>query len=578
MLRARMFILLLVISLTVPLPALSSPRPAPNGKIPLYLMGPPTHERMLISAMSKIVEAEDLSKYQADMLRRSGAKLVFYDWIFARYEEDVNGWSTSSFLVRFDGPYGKALAYDYGNRSVREMRVRELVDRMKRENYTGVFFDWFPAACDPSIAEESAPGYVREFKRRHPDMSMAKALLSFLSELREEGRREGIDVLIISNQAYRCGPQIMASVDWDISESYFSDVKGNTTVLFPWEEGNWDSPATYVPKLVSSVYNEAREINFRLGFTHVSYALPGNTDAAFYSFAGAKALGQDGIAQAPSEVKGVVVRNGIPNAYWLGCLQYRINSTHWAIASYDLGIVGAGQVTVDAPAPIKGREVYDLRRGIIKRLLRMGRNGPWGDVFLRVPRRIGILACPSSRIEFPIWSNLTEGALESIKRSGVNCTLAIRSLQPEDGLQYFSLWKEAEKEVIILSNDIDWRISGVLLKRRLEAAGIRVFRAQINVEGVKEALLNSKVVIILGGPESPVTGRLMRPLTSKLAGLAGRHGPGRIVIWLWGRDRYGTREAALNQLKHVLREVENVLSPLPVCPSANAGLMRDRGG
>ncbi|MDK2372676.1 MAG: hypothetical protein QI197_04790 [Candidatus Korarchaeota archaeon] len=38
-------------------------------------------------------------------------------------------WNESLFLVRFDGPYGPALACDCGSEEVRSLRARELVDR-----------------------------------------------------------------------------------------------------------------------------------------------------------------------------------------------------------------------------------------------------------------------------------------------------------------------------------------------------------------------------------------------------------------------------------------------------------------
>ncbi len=538
-------------------------RPEPNGAIPLYLMGSPTPEREKVALLAKIVEV-DPDSGAAKELKGAGAKVIFYDWLFARYEWEKGVWNESNFLVKFEGPYGPALAYDYGSEEVRSLRAKELVDKMVRLGYDGVFFDWFPAVCDPSIAEEAAPGYVEEFNRRHPGVSLKESLLSFIDELREEGRKRGVNVLVVSNQAYRCGAEVMASVDWDISESYFTDVRNGKTILFPWEKGNWESPATYVPELVSSTYDEARKMNFRLGFTHVSYALAKDVDAAFYAFAGAMVFGQDGIAQTPSELSGEVVKDGVPNAYWLGCFQYRMNSSEWAIAVYDLGIVAAGQVPLRVPEELRGIEVYDLREGKIRKLDRIGRDGPWGAVFLRLPSRQAVLSCRGKRLEIGLWSGMVEGVAETIAKVG-NCSLTLRQVNGAERVRAWS-WREASREVAIVSNDIDWNLSGRIIEEKLRGMGVDVFRASLSLKGIERALLDSKVVIILGGRRSPLTGPLMEQITSKVRGWEGRLGPGRIVLWLWGQDRYGTRAKVLSHLDGVTSEVREALSPLPRCP------------
>ncbi|GEM_PF-6062498 len=572
MLQARVPLLLLILILSG-LISMAVPRPEPNGRVRLYLMGQPTPTRMRVAAISEIVEVEPIGDAIRE-LKRSGARPILYDWLFARYEWEAGDWNESLFLVRFDGPYGPALAYDYGSEEVRSLRAKELIDRMVRYGYEGVFFDWFPVACDPDIAEEESPGYVEEFRRRHPGESLQEALLSFIGELREEGERRGLRVFIVSNQAYRCGPRVMASVDWDISESYFTDVRNGTTVFFPWEAGNWESPAAYVPELVESVYEEAKRINFRLGFTHVSYALPGDEDASFYAFAGAMTFGHDGIALTPSELEGEVLSDGVPNAYWLGCFRYRINSSHWALAVYDLGVVAAGQVPIEVPGELRGAEVYDLREGRVRRLDVVGRNGPWGDVFLRLPARSGVLSCPGERLEVSLWSDLVEGALETLASLG-KCSLRVKELSQAERVESWS-WREASREVVVVANDIDWRMSGLLLEKRLKEEGIQVSRAPLSFQGLREALLDSKVLIVLGGRRSLVTGPLMEPVTSRLDGWEGRLGPGRLVMWLWGEDRYGTREATLSHLEGVVSEVKNVLSPLPRCPSGDR--LRTGGG
>ena len=557
-LRVRALALLILLSGMTIAP---TRHPDPNGRIHLYLMGSPTPQRMEVARIAEIVEVERVSRALREL---GGSRAIFYDWLFARYEWERSWLDERRFLVRFDGPYGPALAYDYGSEEVRSLRAKELVDTMVRWGYDGVFFDWFPVACDPELAEESAPGYVRAFSGRHPGQSMKEALLEFLKELREEGERRGLSVVVVSNQAYRCGPEVMASVDWDISESYFSDVRDGT-VLRPWETGNWDSPATYVPLVVSSVYDEARKINFRLGFTHLSYATPGDREAAFYAFAGAMVFGHDGIAQAPSEMEGEVVpAHDYPNAYWLGCFQYRMNASEWALAVYDLGIVGAGQVPLRVPDEIRGL-FYDLKGGQIVHLSEMGREGPWGAVYLRIPDRLISLSCPSLEVRVP-WSELTEGAMRSISNRG-GCDLEVVELGEGEGISHFSLWREARREVAIVANDIDWEVSGLLLAGRLREEGIDVFRAPLTLQGLKEALLDSKVVIVLGGPESPVTGSLLEPLTSRTVGWEDRLGPGRVIMWLWGEDRYKTRGEVISHLQGMISGVKEVLSPLPRCPA-----------
>ncbi len=530
--------ILLLLSLK-PLTSLSAvTAPEPNAKVPLYLMGPPTPERMRIALISEVVEVEG----EHEELIRAGVKVIFYDWLFAKYGEEMN----SSYLISFQGPYGKAMAYDYGSERVRKWRAKELVDRMIRERYDGVFFDWFPNACDPELAEEVAPGYVKEFKRRHPDLTLKKALLKFIEELRKEGRKRGIEVLIISNQAYRCDPDVMAAVDWDISESYFTTVEQGRTHFMPWEQ-SWDSPAFYVPILVSNKLEEARKINFRLKFTHLSYALPGDREAAFYSFAGAMIFGHDGIAQTPFEI-GSVVTYPPPNSYWLGCLREVVNSSYWAMAAYDLGIVAAGQVKFESPYHWL---VYDLKEGIVKRLGLEGKDRPWGSVYLRVPEKVAHISCLNKSL--PVWDDmLTEPLLETL-----NSSCRVKVEKTARGLEAWSSWREPSKEVLIVANEIDWELSGELLADRLRKEGIIVERAPLNVTGLF-MLLDAKAVVILGGPRSPILGKLLKPLLSK-AGDKAIIGPGRLLLWIWGRDRFETREETLRRTEDVVRQVKKVL-------------------
>ncbi|MDK2372675.1 MAG: hypothetical protein QI197_04785 [Candidatus Korarchaeota archaeon] len=80
---------------------------------------------------------------------------------------------------------------------------------------------------------------MEEF-RKSPGESLQEALLPFIGELREEGERRGLRVFIVSNQAYRCGPRVMASADWNVSESHFTDVRNGDDGLLPiggWEMG-----------------------------------------------------------------------------------------------------------------------------------------------------------------------------------------------------------------------------------------------------------------------------------------------------------------------------------------------------
>ncbi len=532
-----------LIPLLITLSLLAQPvKPKPNARVPLYLMGPPSKEKMKIALMSEVVEVEG----EHSQLIRAGVKPIFYDWLFARYGDEMN----SSYLVPFQGPYGKALAYDYGSEKVRRWRVRELVDRMVRENYTGVFFDWFPNACNEELAEEEAPGYLEEFKRRHPNLTLKEALLSFIRELREEAKKRGIDIIIVSNQAYRCDPEAMASVDWDISESYFTDVREShfttvdgRTVLFPWEQ-SWDSPALYVPLLVSSKLEEARKLNFRLGFTHLSYAIPGDVDAAFYAFAGAMVFGHDGIAQSPFE--GDVVYYPPPNSYWLGCMRKRINSSQWAMSAYDLGLVAAGQVRFVSPFKWL---VYDLKTGEVKRLGLIGGEKPWGSVFLRVPEKVAYVSC--KKLNLPLWDDmLTEHLLKSLR-----CPVKVRKASVSD-LKWWSSWREPNKEVLIVANDIDWELSGRALYEELTKEGIKVDRAPLN--GSLMIMLDYKAVIVLGGPKSPVIGEVLKPLLSH-AKEKGILGPGRLFIWIWGKDRFETRKKTLDRMEEVKGDVKKVL-------------------
>jgi len=484
--------------------------PVPNGRIPLYFLTEDGNVSLV--NLSIMVESE--------VVLPGTAKFLHYDWIFARYWEPPE-----NYLLEFEGPYGRAFAYDYGDPAVREERAREIIDYLIANNYSGVFFDWFAALCDPGQE------YLEEFERRHPGLTPREALLAFISELREEGKRRGLDVIVVSNQAYRCGAEVMAAVDWDISESYFTEYS-NVTRLLPWETNNWESPATYVPVLVENTYREARRINPRLGFTHLNY---GDTrEAAFYALAGARVFGHDGTLEDPIEA----------NLYWLGCYLGMINSSRWAIGLYDAAIVAAGEVPFRVPV-FRGSLAYDLKEGTWVELDTIGQFGPWGNVYL-LPQRHYRVLCGA-----PVLEGTSKEALEVLARLG-GCVVVEGNVTWD--------FEPPSVGVSIVANDVDWNLSGRLLAEALAERGIGVERAEITPLGLKRALLDSALVIILGGRESPVIGEL-------LEGFMGVEttGPGRRVVWLWGDDRYGTRARVLEELNGTLALAENLTSPLPRC-------------
>ena len=471
-------------------------------------------------------------------------------------------------MVRFNGPYGEALAFDYGNEELRRVRVQRLLDELQENGYTGVFFDWFASACSEEWAS-NVPGYVEEFRRRHPNMTLWNALRAFLVELREEAARRGIDLLIVSNQAYRCGPEPMEYVDWDISEAYFTDVTDGGTEMFEWNPSSWDSPALYVPALVVDNYEQARRENFRLGFFHLSYASPQDKsrEAAFYAFAGARVFGHDGMAVSPWGVDEEVSPDGVPNIYWLGCWRGSTFDRAWAAGVYDLGLVAVGQGSAKVPPELAGRLVVDLFEQEVLELPGVLDYGgePWGRVFLLLADRYIKVECGSWNATIPVYGNVTEGALEALAGVG-GCHLSEADVGVEEAVALWSFWREPVREVSILANDIDWNLSGGILEDALRRAGIEVSRVPLNFSGVREALLDSKAVIVLGGPKSPVLGEILKPLTSRLEGPGICDlGPGRILLWLWGEDRYATKDYVVDHMDFALESVKDVLSPIPRC-------------
>ncbi len=542
--------------------------PRPNARISLYFMGPPTEDKLSLAKMADIVEAAELSPGVRSELIDAGARLMLYDWIFATYEWDAGGYRREDFLVSFDGPYGRALAYDYGSEELRRERIVRLLDEISDGGYSAIFFDWFPVACSEDWASE-VPGYLEEFRERHPNLTLWEALREFLVGLREEAEARGIDLVIVSNQAYRCGAEPLRYVDWDISESYFSDVVQGYTVLFPWDADSWESPAMYVPELVVQPYEEARRRNPRLGFFHLSYALPdrGGREAAFYSFAGARVFGHDGAAYSPSEVWGEVQLEDLPNLYWLGCWRGSAFGDRWAIGVYDAGLVAVGQAPAAVPEGLVGAWALDLYDGVLLELpstLDFGRD-PWGRVFLLMAEEGAEVRCTSWELEVPVYGKVARAAIETIAAAG-DCEVRIYALSRQGALELWSEWREPGIEVAILSNDIDWNLTGTRLADEIRQMGVEVRRARLDQEGLRLAMLDSKVLILLGGPESPHLGDLLRPLTRALGG-PGIYdlGPGRVLIWLWGEDRFSTRKYALDNLDVVLETVADLISPIPRC-------------
>ncbi len=542
--------------------------PRPNARISLYFMGPPTEDRLRLARRADIVEAAELPPEARSELLDAGVRLMMYDWIFAAYEWDAEGYRPGDFLVSFDGPYGRALAYDYGSEGLRRRRVLNLLDALADGGYSAVFFDWFPAACSEEWASE-VPGYVEAFRERHPNQTLWEALREFLLELREGAEERGIDLVIVSNQAYRCGHEPMEYVDWDISESYYSDVVQGATVLFPWDGSSWESPAMYVPELVVRPYEEARRRNPELGFFHLSYALPdrGGREAAFYSFAGARVFGHDGAAYAPSEVEGEVQLEDLPNLYWLGCWRGSTFGDRWAIGVYDAGLVAVGQAPATVPEGLVGAWALDLYDGVLLELpstLDFGRD-PWGRVFLLMAKEGAEIRCTSWELEVPVYGEVARAAMETIAAAG-GCEVRIHALSRRGALELWSEWREPGIEVAILSNDIDWNLTGTRLADEIRQMGVEVRRARLDQEGLRLAMLDSKVLILLGGPESPHLGDLLRPLTRALGG-PGIYdlGPGRVLIWLWGEDRFSTRKYALDNLDVVRETVIDLISPIPRC-------------
>ncbi len=544
------------------------PAPEPNARISLYFMGPPTEDRLRLAKMAELVETTRLPPEVRSELLEGGVKLMMYDWIFAAYEWDSAAYRPEHFLVSFEGPYGRALAYDYGSEELRRERIRVLLDSMSEGGYTAVFFDWFPVACSEDWASE-VPGYVDAFRERHPNLTLWEALREFLIELRAGAAERGIDLVIVSNQAYRCGPEPLEYVDWDISEAYFSDVVDGSTELFPWDVNSWESPARYVPELVIPPYEEARVSNPRLGLFHLSYALPGRAsrEAAFYSFAGARVFGHDGMASSPSEAGGEIPPEYLPNLYWLGCWRGSSFGGEWALGVYDAGVVAVGQAPARVPEDLVGRPAYDLYEGEIVELpetLDFG-EGPWGRVFLLLPERLASVRCSSWELEVPVYSVVTPAALEAIALAG-GCEVRVTAVDPRRAVGLWPEWREPRTEVTILANDIDWNLTGAGLADLIRRTGAEVRRAPLNWSGLRSAILESKVLIVLGGPESPVLGGILSPLTSALGGpgvfdLA----PGRVLIWLWGEDRFATREYALERVDLVREIVMDALSPVPRC-------------
>ncbi len=189
-----------------------------------------------------LVTGSILSQPQTAALKR-GSKLVAYEWASAYYQGDAvsaplewqrnveaegHRWLLTDKAVTGNAAENGRLAqwYDFGSDELIRQRAAYLADRMVRAGYDGYFFDTVGDQCLP-------PDVLAAFKKRYPGMNYNQRQGEFLKVLRS---RLPAAKLIFLNQGYRHAEHLLPHAELDLSESYFTYLRGAGTGFRPWHD------------------------------------------------------------------------------------------------------------------------------------------------------------------------------------------------------------------------------------------------------------------------------------------------------------------------------------------------------
>lgn len=213
-----------------------------------------------------LVTHDPLPREQVDALHRRGTKLVLYEWAVAFYGSLATPWQRalpSSALLNsrpLRGHLGAkdadAFYYDPAAREHESGRAEEIASRLRASGYDGVFLD-------TTTAESVHPDALREFRRRHPDVTYDEAFEDFLRNLRKSV------AVIVTNQGYRAADRVLPYVDWDVTESLITRPRDGRYVLRKWNapKDRWNSVGFLMRNLIGPVQRKFP----RVRFAHINY-------------------------------------------------------------------------------------------------------------------------------------------------------------------------------------------------------------------------------------------------------------------------------------------------------------------
>lgn len=111
--------------------------------------------------------------------------------------------------------------YNYFDETLLETRVNKLVAAINKKGYNGVFFDW---ASTKFLVEPENKSMKEYIAKHYPKKSYLEAVKKFYTMLQKRG------VFVVTNQAFRDN-ELLASVDYDMTESYITSVKKLNTAI-----------------------------------------------------------------------------------------------------------------------------------------------------------------------------------------------------------------------------------------------------------------------------------------------------------------------------------------------------------
>lgn len=248
------------------------------------------------SRFELLVTHDPLPREQVDRLHAAGTRVLFYEWSVAFYDSRATEWQRSlsrhrrrALLNRapLTGGVGSNTAgawyFDPASKEHRTQRAAEIVRRLERSGYDGVFFD-------TTTFESVHPAARKEYLRRHPRIAYDEAFADFLRDLR--GRLpKGV---LFTNQGYRSAEHYLPHVDWDLTESLITS-RGR---LRPWNDP--DRPWESIQFVMRTMIEPVMQRYPRVRFAHLNYIEDASPETVRTVVAVAQLFGGEGFVVAPA--------------------------------------------------------------------------------------------------------------------------------------------------------------------------------------------------------------------------------------------------------------------------------------